>query len=93
LSRSLSTLRLLPWLVSLSLSFPLAWLFEQSGNSIWPPAIVHFVVQGSIKLVEVDEGALLALAIGWMIVSAFSPWLLFLMRPEPTDEARNTRAG
>jgi membrane protease YdiL (CAAX protease family) len=69
-------------LVAVSLSFPLAWLFERSGNSIWPPAIVHFVVQGSIKLIEPDPNSFLALAIVWMLLSATVPWLFFLLRPE-----------
>jgi membrane protease YdiL (CAAX protease family) len=69
-------------LVAVSLSFPLAWLFERSGNSIWPPAIVHFVVQGSIKLVEPDPNSFLMLAIAWMLLGAAVPWLFFLLREE-----------
>ena len=67
-------------LVAVSLSFPLAWLFERSGNSIWPPAIVHTVVQGSIKLIEPDPNSFLALAIAWMLLSAVVPWVFFLLR-------------
>ena len=40
-----ATVALASLALALSLSFPLAWIFEVSGNSIWPPAIVHFVVQ------------------------------------------------
>jgi membrane protease YdiL (CAAX protease family) len=69
-------------LVAVSLSFPLARLFERSGNSIWPPAIVHTVVQGSIKLIDPDPNSFLALAIAWMLLSAAVPWLFFLLRPE-----------
>jgi membrane protease YdiL (CAAX protease family) len=66
-------------LVALSLSFPFAWLFERAGNSIWPPAILHFAVQGSIKPVDADGAGFLHLAIGWMILSAVAPWILLLM--------------
>jgi membrane protease YdiL (CAAX protease family) len=72
--------------VAVSISFPLAWLFERSGDSIWPPALVHFVVQGSIKLVEAPGEAFSAMAITWMLLSAFAPWLLFLaLRPSPKE--------
>jgi membrane protease YdiL (CAAX protease family) len=63
--------------VSLSLTFPFAWLFERSGNSIWPPAILHAVVQGAIKLVDTGSGP--QMAIVWMLVSAALPWTLFLL--------------
>jgi membrane protease YdiL (CAAX protease family) len=66
-------------LVALSLTFPFAWLFEQAGNSIWPAAILHFAIQGSIKLLNVDAATLLGLAVGWMILSAAAPWTVFLM--------------
>lgn len=66
-------------LVSVSLAFPLAWLYERSGNSIWPPAFLHFIVQGAIKLVAVDAAEFVPLAIGWMIVSALAPWAVFLV--------------
>lgn len=67
-------------LVSLSLAFPLAWLFEKSGNSIWPPAIVHALIQGAIKLAIVPQETFTTLAIVWMALSAFAPWLFFLVR-------------
>jgi membrane protease YdiL (CAAX protease family) len=65
-------------LLSLSLSFPLAWLFERSGDSIWPPAIVHAFLQGAIKLVEAGEH-FFAMAIAWMILGAVLPWAFFLL--------------
>jgi membrane protease YdiL (CAAX protease family) len=72
--------------VSLSLTFPLARLFDLAGGSIWPGAILHATVQGAIKLVEpADAGAAFPLAIGWMIVSALAPWLVFAL---PTTPAR-----
>lgn len=67
--------------VSVSLSFPLAWLFECSGGSIIPPALVHAVVQGAIKLVEASDADFLPLAMTWMALSTLAPWLLFLLRP------------
>ena len=72
-------------LVSLSLSFPLAWLFERSGGSIWPPAIVHAFLQGAPKLLEVGNG--LEMALIWMVIGAVAPWAFFLLRPKPTTGA------
>ena len=73
-------------LVSVSLSFPLDWLFERANNSIWPPALVHFAVQGLIKLVEVAGPDFQPLAITWMVVSAALPWLFFLLLREPARD-------
>lgn len=67
-------------LVSVSLSFPFAWLFERSGNSVWAVALLHAVVQGAIKLVVVPEGSFQTLAIIWMVASASLPWLVFLLK-------------
>ena len=69
--------------LALSMSFPLAWIFERSGNSIWPPAIVHFVAQGGIKLVEIPDKDFLPLVAIWMLAGGVLPWLLFLVRPRP----------
>lgn len=73
--------------IALALSFPLAWLFEAGGNSVWPPALVHFIVQGGIKLIDgaIDP----AMAIGWMALGATAPWLFFLLkRPPLSAESR-----
>lgn len=72
-------------LLAVSISFPLAWLFERGGGSIWAPAIVHAVVQGSIKLIVVDEQFFMAMAVAWIAVSGLAPWLLFLLRPQERD--------
>jgi membrane protease YdiL (CAAX protease family) len=80
-------------LVAVSISFPLAWLFENSGKSIWPCALVHFVVQGSIKIVEAPGEHFAAMATVWMLLSATAPWLFFVvLRPsnEPMSEGKAT---
>jgi len=64
--------------VAVSLSFPLAWLFDRSGGSIWPPAIVHAVVQGAIKLVDAGDG-LSAIVPVWLVLGAALPWSLMLL--------------
>lgn len=67
-------------LLALSISFPLAWLFERSGGSILPSAIVHAVVQGAIKLVDASAH-FPEMALTWIVLSAIAPWGLFLLRP------------
>jgi len=73
----------LPWhialvgfLVSVALSFPLAHLFEISGNSIWPPALVHFVIQAVPKVTSVSEAPAWLFPIAWMILTVVVLWLI-----------------
>jgi membrane protease YdiL (CAAX protease family) len=74
----------MPWpialaavVLSLILSFPLARLFEVGGNTIWAPALLHFTVQGAIKVVELPGDA--GLPLMWMAASAMAPYLVFLL--------------
>ena len=66
-------------LVAVSLSFPLAWLFERSGGSVWLPAVIHAVVQGSVKLVVVGDEFATGMAVGWMLLSTLVPWVFLLV--------------
>ena len=67
------------FLLSIVVSFPLAYLYELGGRTIWAPALLHFVVQGAIKLVIIPEDAMQGLAIVWMAASAIIPWCVFLI--------------
>jgi membrane protease YdiL (CAAX protease family) len=76
----------MPWpvalaavLLSVILSFPLAYMFELGGNTIWAPALLHFTVQGAIKVLELPGDT--ALPLVWMAASAALPYLVFLLRP------------
>ncbi len=78
----------MPWpvalaavLLSVVMSFPLAYLFELGGNTIWPPALLHFSAQGAIKVMEVPGDATLPLV--WMAACAAIPFLMFLVRRSP----------
>lgn len=75
----------LPWpvalaaaLLSIIMSFPLAHLFELGGNTVWAPALLHFAVQGAIKILEMPGDA--ALPIVWMAASGAIPYGAFLFR-------------
>jgi membrane protease YdiL (CAAX protease family) len=78
----------MPWpiataalLLSVLVSFPLARLLVLGGGTIWPPALVHAVIQGTVKLVAIsgDESAA-SFPLVWMAASAVVPWLVFLLR-------------
>jgi membrane protease YdiL (CAAX protease family) len=79
---------LMPWpiaLAAVALSVastpPLAYLFELGGRTIWAPAILHFVIQGAIKVVQItDEGGRLPLV--WMAACATVPYLVFFARAD-----------
>ena len=65
------------------ISFPLAHLFEPGGKTIWAPAILHFVIQGAVKVVIVADGGETLFPLVWMLASALLPLLvLFVARPE-----------
>ena len=64
-------------ILSIITSFPFAYLFELDGKTIWSPAILHFVVQGTLKvLVATDESAWL-FPFFWMTVCALIPLTAF----------------
>ena len=64
----------------------MAWLFEL-GGSIWGAALLHWVVQGTVKIVVV-EGAELGFAATWMVASAVLPFAVFAFRPAGVPFAR-----
>ena len=75
-------LAILPWpvaiaslLLSTILAFPLARLYELGGNTIWPPALLHFTVQGAVKILEVPGDTVMPLV--WIAASALIPYLVF----------------
>jgi membrane protease YdiL (CAAX protease family) len=82
----------LPWpiavaavLLSMVLSFPFAHAYELAGGTIWAPALLHFIIQGTPKIV-VLEGQLLPVA--WMVASAVVVGLILLI-PRPQDGGRH----
>jgi membrane protease YdiL (CAAX protease family) len=81
----------MPWpvalaavLVSALLSFPFARLYELGGSTIWAPAILHFVIQGAIKVVDVaDPRGIFPFV--WMAASTLLPMLVFVWPRHPRD--------
>ena len=77
------TVALAAVLLSTIVSFPLARLFELGGHTIWAPALMHFTVQGAIKVVELPADS--ALPIVWMAASAIIPFTVFLVPSRDPD--------
>jgi membrane protease YdiL (CAAX protease family) len=63
------------------ISFPLAHLYELGGSTIWAPALLHFVIQGAIKLIVIPSPFNSTFPFVWMAVTAVLPWLALLIRP------------
>jgi hypothetical protein len=59
---------------------PLAYLFELGGNTIWGPAILHFVIQAVVKVTTLSDGDGPVFPIVWMATCASVPFLVFLVR-------------
>ncbi len=81
----------MPWPIALAalslsvvLSFPLAHLFELGGPTMWPPAVLHFVVQGTVKILNISGDASSLFPIVWMASSVLIP-LLALVIPRPPE--------
>ena len=76
----------MPWpiaaaslLLAIVISFPMAYLFELGGNTIWAPALLHFVIQATVKVVVFPHGAE-SFALTWMAASAVIPLLIFTVK-------------
>jgi membrane protease YdiL (CAAX protease family) len=67
-------------LLSLVVSFPLARLYDLGGATVWAPAVVHAVIQGGIKIVDIPEDRMVVVATIWMAASMLMPWLAFAAR-------------
>lgn len=77
----------MPWpiasaavLLSVVISIPLARLFDLGGSTIWAPALLHAVVQGTVKIVTVPAAAGSSFPIAWMMASAAIPMLVLAVK-------------
>jgi membrane protease YdiL (CAAX protease family) len=91
----------MPWFVALAalllsvvLSFPLAHLFELGGGTIWPPALLHFVAQGTVKILMVSGDAAPVFPLVWMAASAVLPLIVFVVpRPDWSEVSASPPRG
>lgn len=75
-------------LLSALIALPLARLFDLGGRTIWAPAILHAVVQGVVKVIDVEEPSPM-FPLVWMAASATIPFLVFAWRPRNTPDLRS----
>jgi membrane protease YdiL (CAAX protease family) len=76
----------LPWPIALAsvllaaaMSFPLAHLYVIGGHTIWAPALLHFVAQGTLKVLALPPEATTQTAALWMVACAALPLLVFMV--------------
>lgn len=76
----------LPWaiavasiLLSVIMSFPLARSFELGGNTIWAPVILHFITQGTVKLLVASGESAEFFPLFWIVVCALIPLSVFFL--------------
>ena len=63
-------------LIAVTAAFPLAYLFEQGGFSIWPTVILH-VATHVIRFVEIGEPFYMTAVLAWLILQVGAPFLIF----------------
>jgi membrane protease YdiL (CAAX protease family) len=69
--------------LSVIISFPLAHLYELGGKTIWAPALVHWIVQSGVKVLDLETmGQQFALV--WIAACAVLPFASFLFRRRPS---------
>jgi membrane protease YdiL (CAAX protease family) len=72
-------------LVAVTAAFPMAYLFERGGNTIWAPVILHVAVH-TIRLVSIPETLYMPAVLAWLVLQIFLPLLVFAFRKYLKDE-------
>lgn len=73
-------------LLAVVISFPLAHLYELGNATIWAPALLHFIVQGTVKSMHLGGDSAAAFPLVRMAACAVVPLLtLFVPRPRTPD--------
>jgi membrane protease YdiL (CAAX protease family) len=65
--------------IALVASFPLAFLFERAGFSIWPTVILH-VATHTIRLVAIPEPYSMTVLVAWLGLQIVMPFLIWAFR-------------
>lgn len=69
-------------LLALAVTFPFCYLYDLNRRTIWASALLHWIIQGAIKLVITPDGFSLPIALGWMAVCATIPYVVFIFREQ-----------
>jgi membrane protease YdiL (CAAX protease family) len=76
------TIALASTLLAVATTFPLCYLYDRNRGTIWASALIHWIIQGAIKLVIVPDSFSLPIALGWMVVCATVPYVVFVFREQ-----------
>lgn len=72
-------------ILSIISSFPFARLFELGGKTIWTPAILHFIIQGTVKVLVASGEKAELFPLVWIVICAIIPLLVFAF-PQQSSE-------
>jgi hypothetical protein len=71
-------------LLAAIVTVPLAFAYELGGRTIWAPAVLHFAIQGIVKVVLVERSAV-TFAFVWIAASAVLPFAVFSFGRNPME--------
>jgi len=66
-------------MIALVASFPIAYLFERAGFSIWPTVILH-VAAHTIRLVAIPEPYSMMVLVAWLVLQIGMPFLIWVFQ-------------
>ena len=66
-------------LIAIAAAFPMAYLFERGGNTIWAAVIVH-VGTHLIRLVDMPEASYMTAVTVWLVLQLGLPFLILAFR-------------
>lgn len=72
-------LALFATLLSLASAFPFAYLFEQGGNTIWAPALLHTSIH-AVSFFNISEPHVMTAGVVWMTFLMFALVLIYVFR-------------
>ncbi len=82
----------MPWpiavaslLLAVVISFPLAHLYELGNGTIWAPALLHTIVQGTVKSIQFGGDSAATFPLVWIAASALIPLLALFARGPHSD--------
>jgi membrane protease YdiL (CAAX protease family) len=67
-------------IISAIIVFPMCHVFELDRGAVWSVALMHAVVQGVPKLVDVPAAIASLAIVGWAVLSTLAPLLVFAYR-------------
>lgn len=67
-------------LLAVAVTFPFCYLYDRNRRTIWASALIHWIIQGAIKLVIIPDSFSLPIALGWMAMCATVPYVVFVFR-------------